>query len=219
MIFYNIYKEINKFKKLTKNITIGLSTIVLLILIYFIVNKFIIQPKQEEEAFNEMAIDQITFINNSLNQYLNNQPLNTFGFKYIIDNFSQTHAAKLAAYYCGIIYFQKKKYKTAIQYFKQFSSNDEILNAINKGAIGDCYIELGQDKNALLYFEKAIKISNNHFITLNFTHKMAILAMNKKNYQKALNYYLEAKKKFPEEFDEFPQLNSYIIMLKYKNEN
>lgn len=218
MILYNTYTK--KINKLTKNIIIGTITIIICLFIYAIFNKFVIQKQKEEEACNEIAKDQSIFINNFLQKYSNNnQKLNTFGFKYIIENFSNTKAAKLASYYCGIIYFKKKKYKTAIKYFKKFSSNDEILNAINTGAIGDCYIELGDEKNALLYFEKATKITNNNFISLHFMHKMGILAMLKKNYKKALNYYIQAKKKFPEEFEEFPELNAYMIMLKYKNEN
>lgn len=213
---YTDKKYINKFKKI---ITIGFTITFVTIITYSIFYKFIIKPKHEEEAYNELTYHQNLLIKNFLEKKLNKKNTNMFGFKYIIQNFPNTQASKLASYYLGIISFQNRQYNNAIKYFKNFSSNDDILNAINTGAIGDAYIELGNTKNAIIYFEKALKISNHHIIVFHFTHKLGILEIQNKNYKKALNYYLEAKKRFPEEFEDFPQLKSYITMLKYKNEN
>lgn len=218
MIFYTSNK-LKFFFQYNKKIIIGSTIIFIFIFIYYICNINIVKKEKEQEAFNEMAEDQNLFIQNFFKENININKFNIFGFKYIIDNFPQTKAAKLASYYCGIISFKKKQYKSAIKYFQKFSSQDEILNSINQGAIGDCYIELGEDSKALYYFEKALKMSNYHFISLYFTNKIGILFIQKKNYKQALNYYLTAKKKFPEEFEEYPKLNAYITMLEYKNEN
>lgn len=195
---------------------ISLAVLICLIFGYSFYLKCITQPK-EKEAFNEMALIQDLFIKDSLDKSLVNKK-GIVGFEDIIENFSGTNAAKLASYYLGIILFKKGEYQKALNNFKNFSSEDKILNAITEGAIGDCYSELGLYSKALYQFEKAIKMTNNSFISFFFAKKLTILCIEIHDYKKALSCLNKLKKKFSEEFENFPELHPYIKMLEYKND-
>ena len=57
----------------------------------------------------------------------------------------------------------KQNYQEAISYLEEFSSDDAVLGALAKGAIGDAFSQLNQQEDALEYYEKAIaKILEEH---------------------------------------------------------
>ncbi len=55
----------------------------------------------------------------------------------IADKYSGTDSGNLANYYAGIAYLNTGKYTEAIEYLGKFKSDDVILSALAKGAIGD----------------------------------------------------------------------------------
>lgn len=206
----------NFIAKYLKSVVIGFTVLLFLLFGYFIYVKFVIEPK-EKEALNEMTLALDFFIKDSLEKSLGGKGV--VGFRDIIENFSGTKIAKLASYYLGVIYFEKGQYQNALYNLQKFSSDDEILNAINIGAIGDCYVELGRNKEALSQFTKAMQMTNNPFICLFFAKKKMILSMQVDNHNKMLNYHYfnQLKDKFPEEIEYFPEIDIYIKMLEYKN--
>ena len=48
-------------------------------------------------------------------------------------------------------------YNNAIEYFKKYTNDDKVLAPLALGLIGDCYLELGDQQNAVSYYEKATK--------------------------------------------------------------
>lgn len=203
-------------EKHAKTIAIVFGGILLLTFGYFAYLKFIVEPKNNE-AFKEMTNAQVLFVKDSLEQSLGGKS-GVVGFEDIISNYSGTDAANLANYYAGIAYYEKGDFQKALEKFQSFSTSDETLNSITQGAIGDCYVELGKDDDALSQFEKAAN-SKIAFVSFNFNKKAGILAMQLGKNKEALGFFNAVKEKFPEESEDFPELDAYIEMLTYKNGN
>ena len=75
-----------------------------------------------------------------------------YGFVDIADKYSSTKAGNLANYYAGISYLRMKKYQEAIEYLENYSSDDELLGPIAKGAIGDAFADINQIDDAFDYY-------------------------------------------------------------------
>ncbi|HRA71809.1 MAG TPA: hypothetical protein PLB11_03170, partial [Flavobacterium sp.] len=110
---------------------------------YLAYQKFVAAPK-EDEAANEMFIAQQNFqkategvASDSLYKLSLNGSEGKFGFIKIADEYSGTDAGNLANYYAGVAYLNTGKYTEAIDYLGKFKSEDVVLNAMAKGAIGD----------------------------------------------------------------------------------
>ena len=88
------------------------------------------------------------FEKDSLNKAINGDG-NYPGFKSIIEDYSGTKSANLSHYYLGICYLKRGQFQNAIDELKKFSSDDEIVGPMAKGAIGDAYVELKNYDNAV----------------------------------------------------------------------
>ena len=88
-------------------------------------------------------------------------------------------------------------YQDAIEHLKKYSSNDQILAPMALGAIGDCYMELGDNQNAVSYYGKAARKSPNDFTSPMFLVKEGMTYEIMGNYSKALEAYKLLKKDYP----------------------
>lgn len=122
---------------------------------------------------------------------------NHFGFLEIADNYSLTRYGKVANYYSGLIYMKKGEYELAIDHLEDGQLEDDIAGSIAIGAIGDCYVELGDYESALSYFQKAASNSANQFTAPVYMKKAAIVYEELGNYSKALSLYEDIKSKYP----------------------
>jgi len=190
-----------------KFIFVGIGAIAVILLGYLVYSKIFSAPK-EVEAANEVFQANSYFnqaVNTDLNQdlvgglatrdSLFNLALSggdgKFGYLKIISEYSGTSAANLANYSAGIAYLNLKQYDKAIQYLQEFSSDDVIIGAKAKGAIGDAFVQLGQLGDALGYYEQAFKHSENDATTPIYLLKAGIAALNMETPQpaKALQYF------------------------------
>jgi tetratricopeptide (TPR) repeat protein len=185
-------------------IFIVLGLIVASILGYLAYQKYVKAP-EEKEAANELAFPKVYFenaINNSVAaDSLYNLGLNgadgKYGFTDIADEYSGTKAGNLANYYAGISYLKLKKYKEAIDYLEDFSSDDELLGPTAKGAIGDAFADINQPEDAFDYYMKAAELKDNNFSTPLFLFKAGNTAMELENYSKAKELFERIKKDYP----------------------
>ena len=172
--------------------------------------KFIAEPKQTEAA-EEMFVAQQNFqqatdgvASDSLYKLSLNGSEGKFGFLKIADEYSGTDAGNLANYYAGMAYLNTGKYTEAIDYLSKFKSEDIVLGALAKGAIGDAYSQKNQPKEALENYIKAIEANKNDFTTPRFLLKAGktALALGKK--EDALKYFTDLK----DNFDSSPEAAS-----------
>lgn len=182
-----------------------LGAIALLIVGYLLYQKFIAEPKKEESA-NEIFTAQQNFqkavdatVKKSQDSLFNLVLKGSDGKQGVIDianQFSGTETGNLANYYAGISYLNLGKYNEAIEYLDKFSSKDEVLGAVAKGAIGDAFAQKNQHKDALEYYVDAAKMNENEFTTPRYLMKAAQTALTLGNKADALKYFTEIKEKY-----------------------
>ena len=186
-----------------QKIIIGVvGAIALLTVGYLGFQKFVTEPK-EKEAASEMFVAQQNFqqavdgvASDSLYKLALNGSEGKFGFVKIADEYSGTSAGNLANYYAGLAYLNTGKYAEAIDYLGKFKSDDIVLNALAKGAIGDAYSEKKQDKEALEYYVKAAESNKNDFTTPRFLLKAGKTALALGQKEDALKYFTDIKENY-----------------------
>ncbi|MEN9907921.1 MAG: hypothetical protein RLZZ540_1062 [Bacteroidota bacterium] len=166
---------------------------------YVAYQKFVAEPK-EDEAASEMFVAQQNFeqasngvASDSLYKLALNGSEGKFGFIKIADEYSGTSAGNLANYYAGVAYLNTGKYAEAIDYLSKFKSEDVILSAMAKGAIGDAYAEKNEPKEALEYYVKAFESNKNDFTTPRFLLKAGKTALELGNKEDAIKYFTDIK--------------------------
>jgi len=189
-----------------KYIFVIIGVAALVILGYLAYEEFIQEPK-EAEAANEMFVAQ-QYFENALNSAgaqsdsLYNLALTggqgKYGFEDIIENYGSTKAGNLARYYAGMAYLNTNQYQQAIDNLDDFSSDDEILAPLAKGAIGDAFLQLNQPQEALDYYQEAANMRDNPFTTPRFLMKAAVTAIKLGNGAVAEKHLNRIQKEYPE---------------------
>lgn len=174
---------------------------------YFGFTRLYLYP-QEKEAAELIWKAEYYFEKDSLDLALYGDG-NHFGFLEIADNYSLTRYGTLANYYIGLIYLQQGEYDLAIEHLKDGQPDDEIAGSIAIGAIGDCYVALGDYEQALAQFNKAASYSANQFTAPIYMKKAAAVYEELGNYSKALSLYKDIKKKYPKS-TEATTIDKYI---------
>ena len=165
---------------------------------------YVIEPKTKE-AISELNQAQFYFelaVNSQDSDSLYKRALNggegKYGFLDIINNYKGTTAAKLATYSAGMAYLNIKDYQNAIAYLDQFNSEDVLLGALAKGAIGDAFAQMGQLEEAFDYYVTASNINNNMYSTPKFLYKAAMIGSKLGKDSQALTYLERIDKEFKE---------------------
>lgn len=191
-------------EKNQKAIFTVVAVLALLTVGYLLYQRFIVEPK-ENEAAEAMFTAQQNFKlategtkSDSLYTLSLKGSEGQFGFAEIADKYSGTDAGNLANYYAGIAYLNTGKYAEAITALEKFKSDDMVLTALAKGAIGDSYSQQNKQKEALDNYVKASETNKNEFTTPLFLMKAGktALALNKK--EDALKYFNNIKDNFPD---------------------
>jgi len=182
---------------------------------YLAYQKFIATPKQDEAA-NEMFVAQQNFqkatdgvASDSLYKLSLNGSEGKFGFVKIADEYSGTDAGNLANYYAGMAYLNTGKYAEAIDFLSKFNSEDIVLNAMAKGAIGDAYSQQNKPKEALENYVKAAEANKNDFTTPRFLLKAGKTALALGNKEEALKYFTDIK----DNYDASPEAASVDVLI------
>ncbi len=171
---------------------------------YLAYQNFILQPKSEDannELFTAQNYFNLALTNNENKDSLFILSLNgsegKYGFLDIIENYKGTKAANLSYYSAGMAYFNLNDFEKSIDYLGNFSSDDEILNALALGAIGDSFAELNQLNDALDSYISAYNLSDNSFSAPKFLLKAGNIASLLGNKSEALKFYNKIKEDYP----------------------
>ncbi|SHK97420.1 tetratricopeptide repeat protein [Flavobacterium xanthum] len=199
-----------------QKIIIGLVAAAALFTIGYLGYQRFIAAPQQEEAANEMFVAQQNFqkatdgvASDSLYKLSLNGSEGKFGFLKIADEYSGTDAGNLANYYAGIAYLNTGKYTEAIDYLTKFKSDDIVLGALAKGAIGDAYSQKNQPKEALENYVKAAESNKNDFTTPRFLLKAGKTALALGNKADALKYFTDIK----DNYEAAPEAASVDVLM------
>ena len=192
-----------------QNYIIGFVALaVIVVLGYLGYENLIIQPKSEE-ANNELFTAQ-NYFNQALNDDENSDSLfllslnggeGKYGFLDIIKNYRGTDAANLSLYSAGMAYYNLNDFEKSIDHLKDFNSEDEILNALAIGVIGDSFAELNQLDDALDSYIDAANSSSNKFSSPKFLLKAGNVATLLERKSEALKYYKKIKEDYPKSIE------------------
>ena len=177
-----------------------LGLIVVIIAIFALYTKFIVEPK-EKEASEEMYIAEFYFQNNDYNKALNGDGQYS-GFLTVADNYSSTKSGNLANYYSAICQMNLAPndsinyYEDALNSLSDFDTDDEILYSLSTGLKGDANLELGNYEKALNYYVSAANDYVNDFTTPYFMMKQAFVHELNEDYNSALKIYESIKVKY-----------------------
>ncbi len=201
----------------------GLIAIAVIIVAFLAYNKYVLEPKEIEAAdelaypkkYFEQAQNTTIAIDSLYNLSLNGAD-GKYGLIDIADNYSSTKAGNLAKYMSGIAYLKTGDYENAIKYLSDFSSDDDMLGALALGNIGDAFVEINQNEDALQYYLDAASIKDNNFTSPLYLFKAGIIAMELKEYSKAEGYFEKIKDNYSKS-EEAKNINIYIQRAKFAN--
>lgn len=192
---------ISKYQNL---IIIVVSIVAVGVLSYLGYDRFVVVPKHQE-AVSELNQAQYYFdlaVNSIEGDSLFTRALNggegKYGFLDIIENYKGTPAAKLATYSAGMAYLNLKEYDKAINYLDQFETDDILLSALSKGAIGDAFAQIDQKNEAFEYYVNAAEVSENLFSTPKYLFKAAMIGAEIGKEKQALSFLKRIQKEYPE---------------------
>ncbi len=190
-----------------KNISVVVLIVVIAIVGYFAYNKYYMEPRNAEAA-TQMFAAQHYFESDSLDKALYGDG-NNLGFLDIIDEYGMTQPGNLANYYAGISFLKKKDFNQAIDLLEDFSGDDHLVQPMAIGAIGDAYLELGDQKKAVEHYKKAANFDKNEFTAPLFLLKAGNVYELLAEYDNAVKAYKQIKSEYPKSKEAF-DIDKYI---------
>lgn len=171
------------------------AVIVVLVAGYFGVKYLYLAPR-ENKAAEAMFAAQRYFEMDSINTALNGNAQYA-GFIEIADTYGATKSGKLASYYIGLIYLHEGKFEEAAANLEKFKTKDPVLSIMSKQALGDAYLELGQNEKALAAYHKAANVQKNEELTPKVMMRIAMVEEMQQQYAKAAATYEKIRNEYP----------------------
>lgn len=190
-----ISRSENFIEKNGKNMLIALCVIVVLIGAYFAYTHLYKVP-QENKAAKIVYVAQQFFAQGEFEKALNGDG-NNAGFLEVIKQYGSTSTGNISNHYAGICYLKAGDFKKAIESLEKYTSVKgtaaSVINAQNKGLIGDAYSELKDNAKAVSFYEKAIAESDNDLTAPYYLMKAGCVYEAMGNNTKALECYEKIK--------------------------
>ncbi|MBQ3872615.1 MAG: hypothetical protein II791_02250 [Bacteroidales bacterium] len=194
-----------KYSNLIYGCVIAVLVIALLVIAY---NRFILQPKKAQAA-DQMAQAERWFEAGEYELSLTGDD-NSLGFDDIISQYG-SKAGQAVYLYAGIAKYRTGAYEEALSLLKKYKGDDPILLGKAQACIGDTYVELEDLNNAVVWFEKAAKTTDNLFAA-GYLIKAGIASEELGNNAKALDLYKKVKDLYPNA-PEAMEIDKYITRL------
>jgi tetratricopeptide (TPR) repeat protein len=192
-----------------KNISFGIIIIAAIIGLILAYNYLYAIPKNKNAAVAIFKGEQY-FMKDSFLLALHGNGVDYDGFEQIIKQYSGTKSGNLAKVYAGICYYKTGDLENAIKHLTSFKSNDDNIAPAITGLIGDCYIESGDVKQGIAFFEKAATQANNDLLSPVYLKKAGIAYESLQQYDNAVKVYTTIKDKHAASM-EATDIEKYII--------
>jgi predicted negative regulator of RcsB-dependent stress response len=165
-------------------------------ILYFQIDK----QNKNEKAQAEMFQAVYYFEQDSTDFALNGDGSNP-GLLRIIDQYGGTDAANMAHFYVGSIYLSEGQFQKAVDHLKKFSADDYFVQARAYSLLGDAYLELGNTKDAISAYKKAVDHKENKFFAPRYLNKLAIAYEEAGDIENAIKTYGIIEEKYFESFE------------------
>ncbi len=182
-------------EKYQKPLSLGLLAIIILIGAAVSVYRFYLLPR-EDKAQAAMYQAVMAFENDSIDLAINgNEKFD--GLLAVADQYGSTDAGNLANAYLGLAYYEKGEYETAKKYLSEFDADEAVVAPAMTAAIGNCLVNMEKYEDAVSYFEKAAKATDNEVFSPIYLKKAAMVYEKLGKKEAALKLYQEIKDKYP----------------------
>jgi tetratricopeptide (TPR) repeat protein len=200
--------KIEQFVEENKNVVIGAvaGVGVLVVAVVFLFVKYL--PDQNLKAQKAIYMAEFDFAKDSFAVALNGNATHK-GFAQAVNDFGWTRTGKLANFYAGVCCLHLKKFDDAKKYLEKSNPDDAIVGSVRLSALGDAYAEVGSFDEAIKYYEKAVKYSDNETYTPYFLFKTGLAYEHQKNLAEAKKCYEKVRDQYPNT-DEGRDIEKYI---------
>ena len=201
-------------EKYQKQIIYGVVGILLIVGAFMGIRHGYTLPR-EKKAETIMFKGEQYFARDSFALALNGNGADFPGFESIISDYGSTNAGNLAKAYAGICYFKMGETDKAIKLLKSFSGSDNMISPAITGLIGDCYVNMGNTKEGISYFEKAANKAANTAISPAYLKKAGLAYESLNQYNDAIKAYTAIKEKYAASM-EASDIDKYITRASQK---
>lgn len=186
-----------------KTMIIALAIVVVLVGGFFGYRYFHVLPRQEKAA-EAMYVAEQLFAQDDFATALNGDG-NNMGFAEVADTYGNTPQGRLAAHYAGVCAVKGGDLDAALTFLAQYKPTKgaaaEIVNAQNFGLQGDIYVEKGDNKKGVEFYNKAIEISDNSLTAPYYLKKLGSLYEAEGNKEGALKAYRTILDSYPQSIE------------------
>jgi len=190
-------------------ILIGIALIALGVIGYLSYNQLVIAPRNREAAnefyYPQKHMEEALTADASGNTQVHDSLLDLalmgdakYGFLDIMDVYPGTKTAELAAYSAGMSYLRLGQYKEAIIYLEKYNGDNKELEALAQAGIGDAFMGLEQVEDAYEYYQRAIKVTDNEFVTPINLFKAGVAALELEKRDEARDFFDRLYEKYPD---------------------
>lgn len=126
---------------------------------------------------------------------------NNLGFADVADTYRGTPQGRLAAHYAGIAYLKEGDQDAALEYLGRYRATrgapNRLINAQNKGLIGDIHADRGDYTAAIANYRKAVAAADNILTTPMYLKKLGLAYDAAGNYAEAVKAYRRIADEYP----------------------
>ncbi|WP_194852129.1 tetratricopeptide repeat protein [Nonlabens antarcticus] len=196
---------VEKNQKIILYVVIAIAVIAALSWVY---TEFVHAPKADEALeestqanfFYDQAINATGEEQDSLFNLALDGGEGKYGLLKIADEYSGTDAGNIANYQIGMAYLNLGgvNYQKAIDFLTSYDGDGSIMEAYANAGIGDALVQVGQEKDAVSYYNKAADIVPNEFTTPKYLLKAAQASLNTGDNSTAIKNLERIEEEFPE---------------------
>lgn len=173
-----------------------IATVIIVAVVGFFAYLKLYKEPQENKAFNALSYPQAYFMQDSLNTALNGDGQH-IGFAKIAKKYSGTKAANLSNYYAGVCYLRMNDAKNAIKFLKEFDGNGTSVEYMAYGVLGDAYMNDGNLKEGINYYNKAAEDKENIVVTPMYLYRAGVAYEMNNQLDKAKENFKLIRDKYP----------------------
>ncbi len=197
---------LKKYESLFTWVIVGIVAVALGIYAF---NRWVAEPARET-ARAQMFTAETYFRAEDYSQALNGDG-NALGFAQVIDQFG-AKAGQAAYMYAGICELQLGNFQEAISYLKKYNGRESVTKARALCCIGDAYVGLGNNSEALVWYNKAIAASDND-LTAKYMLKAGLVCEELGDNDGAVEFYEKIKVLYPASYEAY-DIDKYISRIK-----
>ncbi|MCD7721277.1 MAG: tetratricopeptide repeat protein [Prevotellaceae bacterium] len=167
----------------------GIAVVIVLVVVAIVLARIFINKRGAKAELALFPCEQY-FQQGNYEKALEGDGQQCDGFLTVASQYSMTKAGNLAKLYAGVSYAQLGKYDEAKQYLEKFSpKKDEMISPAALGALGNTYVQLGEQEKGAETLVKAAKKADNTVLSPLFLVQAGEVYEALGNVDKALELY------------------------------